>query len=63
LLEYDIIEKEHEKALAEKDKVIQEKDDALQEKDNALQEKDNALRSALQENERLKAEIARLLQR
>ena len=26
LLEYDIIEKEHEKALAEKDKVIQEKD-------------------------------------
>ena len=63
LLEYDIIEKEHEKALAEKDKVIQEKDDALQEKDNALQEKDGALRSALQENERLKAEIAKLLQR
>ena len=63
LLEYDIIEKEHEKALAEKDKVIQEKDNALQEKDNALQEKDGALRSALQENERLKAEIAKLLQR
>ena len=70
LLEYDIIEKEHEKALAEKDKVIQEKDNALQEKDNALQEKDYALQSALQEkedalaeNERLKAEIARLLQR
>ena len=77
LLEYDIIEKEHEKALAEKDRVIQEKDNALQEKDNALQEKDYALRSALkektdalkksesvqQENERLKAEIAKLLQR
>ncbi len=32
LLEYDIIEKEHEKALAEKDRVIQEKDNALQER-------------------------------
>ena len=77
LLEYDIIEKEHEKALAEKDKVIQEKNDALQEKDNALQEKDYALQEkdyalqsalsekedALKENERLKAEIAKLLQR
>ena len=70
LLEYDIIEKEHEKALAEKDKVIQEKDDALQnalqEKADALQEKADALQEkedALKENERLKAEIARLLQR
>ena len=54
LLEYDIIEKEHEKALAEKDRVIQEKDNALQEKDNALQEKDNALQekdNALQEKD------------
>ena len=77
LLEYDIIEMEHEKALAEKDKVIQEKNNALLEKDNALLEKDNALKSALQEkndvlkemdcvqqeNERLKAKLAELLQR
>lgn len=55
LLDIDIIEKEHEKALAAKDKVIQEKDDALQEKDNALQK-------TLLENQRLKAEIQKLLQ-
>ena len=51
LLDYDIIEKEHEKALAEKDKVIQEKDNALQEKDYALRDKDSALLSALQEKD------------
>ena len=74
LLEYDIIEKEHEKALAEKDKVIQEKDDALQnalqekaaalqEKDNALQEKEDALQEkedALQEKEDALKENERL---
>ena len=70
LLEYDIIEMEHEKALAEKDKIIQEKENALREKNhallNALQEKTDALaknESILQENERLKAELAKLLQR
>ena len=70
LLEYDIIEMEHEKALAEKDKVIQEKDNALHEKDNALQsalqEKEHTLKkldSIQQENARLKAELAKLLQR
>ena len=109
LLDFDIIEKEHAKALAEKEKsfqkvlaemdnallekesalqekanalqekdnALQEKNNALQEKDNALQEKDNALQNALQEkddalkekdmvlleNQRLKAEIAKLLQR
>jgi len=63
LLEYDIIEMEHEKALAEKDKIIQEKEhalqDALKEKTDALKEKD----TILQENERLKAELAKLLLR
>ena len=56
LLEYDIIEKEHEKALAEKDKIIQEKDDALHEKDSALQ-------ASMLELQHLKAELAKLLQR
>ena len=56
LLEYDIIEKEHEKALAEKDKIIQEKDDALHEKDSALQ-------ASMLEIQHLKAELAKLLQR
>ena len=63
LLDIDIIEKEHEKALAEKDKIIKEKDNAIQEKDNAIQEKDSALQASMLEIEHLKAEISKLLQR
>ena len=49
-----------EKALAEKESALGKIESALAERDSALAEKDSALADAHAENERLKAEIARL---
>lgn len=57
MLEYDEIEKEHAKALAEKDREYAQK---LAEKDNELAEKDNELAEKDNEIELLKKELFKL---
>ena len=70
MLDIDIIEKEHEKELAEKDKEIAEKDKFIAEKDKSIAEKNKTItelkqerrraEEAEEENIRLREEIRRL---
>ncbi len=60
LLDVEIMQKEHEKAMAEKDNVIAEKDNVIAEKDNVIAEKDNEIAEKDNEIAKLKEELKKI---